>query len=74
MWQAARTFDPARGEFRSWLYKVAINATRSEMSLKRHRQEIQEEDLSDREPPNLMLPVGGRQTVENSVRFAVPRR
>jgi RNA polymerase sigma-70 factor, ECF subfamily len=54
VWQAARTFDPARGEFRSWLYKVAINATRSEMSLKRYTQEVQEEDLSRRQPSSLM--------------------
>jgi RNA polymerase sigma-70 factor (ECF subfamily) len=54
VWQAARTFDPARGEFRSWLYKVAINATRSEMSLKRHMREVQGEDLSGREPSNVM--------------------
>jgi RNA polymerase sigma-70 factor (ECF subfamily) len=36
VWQAGRTYDPVRGEFRSWLYRVAINATRSELSLKRY--------------------------------------
>jgi RNA polymerase sigma-70 factor, ECF subfamily len=36
VWQAARTFDPARGEFRSWIYRVALNATRSELGLKRY--------------------------------------
>ncbi len=39
VWQAARTFDPARGEFRAWLYRVALNATRSELSLKRYARE-----------------------------------
>ena len=40
IWQAAHTFDPARGGFRSWLYGVALNATRSEMGLKRYSREI----------------------------------
>jgi RNA polymerase sigma-70 factor (ECF subfamily) len=36
VWQAARTFDPARGGFPSWLYRVALNAARSELGLKRY--------------------------------------
>jgi len=46
MWQAAHTFDPARGAFRSWIYRVALNATRSEMGLKRHSREIREGDTA----------------------------
>lgn len=42
VWQAARTFDPARGVFRSWLYRVALNATRSEMALNRHACEVRD--------------------------------
>lgn len=48
VWQAARTFDPGRGEFRSWLYRVALNATRSELGLKRYSRETQEEILPER--------------------------
>lgn len=40
VWQAARTFDPVRGAFRSWLYRVALNATRSEMALSRYSREV----------------------------------
>jgi RNA polymerase sigma-70 factor, ECF subfamily len=40
VWQAASSYDPARGEFRSWLYKVAINATRTEMGAKRRFREV----------------------------------
>lgn len=40
VWQGARTFDPARGEFRRWIYRVALNAARSEFSRKRHTQEL----------------------------------
>jgi RNA polymerase sigma-70 factor (ECF subfamily) len=39
VWQAASTFQPEKGEFHSWLYRVALNAVRSEMAHKRHRLE-----------------------------------
>ena len=45
IWQAAHTFDPARGGFRSWLYRVALNATRSEMALKRYSREIRRRQM-----------------------------
>jgi RNA polymerase sigma-70 factor, ECF subfamily len=37
VWLAAGTHDPARGEVRPWLYKIALNTARSELSRKRHR-------------------------------------
>ncbi len=36
VWQAAASFQAERGEFRSWLYRVALNAVRSEMAHKRY--------------------------------------
>jgi RNA polymerase sigma-70 factor (ECF subfamily) len=36
VWQAAGSFQADRGEFRSWLYRVALNVTRSEMAHKRY--------------------------------------
>ncbi len=36
VWQAAASFQPDRGEFRSWLYRVALNGVRSEMAHKRY--------------------------------------
>ena len=36
VWQAAATYQPQKGEFRSWLYRVALNTVRSEMAHKRH--------------------------------------
>jgi len=36
VWQAARTFRADRAQFKTWLYKVALNATRSEMARKSH--------------------------------------
>ena len=36
VWQAAVSFQADRGEFRSWLYRVALNVVRSEMAHKRY--------------------------------------
>ena len=36
VWQAAGSFQADRGEFRSWLYRVALNGVRSEMAHKRY--------------------------------------
>jgi RNA polymerase sigma-70 factor (ECF subfamily) len=37
VWLGAGTHDPARGEVRPWIYKIALNTARSELSRKRHR-------------------------------------
>ena len=37
VWLGAATHDPARGEVRPWVYKIALNTARSEMSRKRYR-------------------------------------
>jgi RNA polymerase sigma-70 factor (ECF subfamily) len=39
VWQGARTFDPSRGDFRRWVYRVALHAARSELSRKRYTRE-----------------------------------
>ncbi len=55
VWQAARTFDPARGQFRGWVYRVALNATRSELAMKRYACEDRSgliPDIADQSPGN----------------------
>jgi RNA polymerase sigma-70 factor (ECF subfamily) len=37
VWLAAHTHDPSRGEVRPWIYKIALNTARSELSRKRYR-------------------------------------
>jgi RNA polymerase sigma-70 factor (ECF subfamily) len=37
VWLGAGTHDPARGEVRPWIYKIALNTARSELSRKRSR-------------------------------------
>jgi RNA polymerase sigma-70 factor (ECF subfamily) len=37
VWLGAGTHDPARGEVRPWIYKIALNTARSELSRKRYR-------------------------------------
>jgi RNA polymerase sigma-70 factor (ECF subfamily) len=39
VWFAGRTFDPTRGAFRPWLYRVALNTVRSEMVKTRYAAE-----------------------------------
>jgi RNA polymerase sigma-70 factor (ECF subfamily) len=39
VWMAGRSFDPARGAFRPWLYRVALNTVRSELAKKRYSAE-----------------------------------
>lgn len=37
VWLAAATHDPARGAVRPWIYAIAVNTARSELSRKRNR-------------------------------------
>jgi RNA polymerase sigma-70 factor (ECF subfamily) len=37
VWLGASTHDPSRGEVRPWIYKIALNTARSELSRKRYR-------------------------------------
>ena len=54
VWRAARTWDPARGPAKAWLYKVALNAARSELARKVHRA------------PHEPLDAGGRELADAS--------
>lgn len=49
VWRAAGTWDPGRGPARSWLYKVALNAARSELGRKVHRMPHEPLDAGGRE-------------------------
>lgn len=37
VWLGAGTHDPARGEVRPWIFRIALNTARSELARKRHR-------------------------------------
>ena len=39
VWQAARTFRGDKAQFKTWIYKVALNAARSEMARRSHQCE-----------------------------------
>jgi len=54
VWRASRTWDPGRGPVRAWLYKVALNAARSELARKVHRT------------PHLPLDAGGRELPDDA--------
>jgi RNA polymerase sigma-70 factor (ECF subfamily) len=47
VWLAAATHDPARGAVRPWIYAIAVNTARSELSRKRHRtRHVSIEDMA----------------------------
>jgi len=51
VWTAAHTFRLKEGHFKAWLYKIALNLTRSEMSKKRyafHYQDITDATMTHR--------------------------
>jgi RNA polymerase sigma-70 factor (ECF subfamily) len=36
VWKTARLFDPQRGSFKAWLFTIALNLTRNELSKRRY--------------------------------------
>jgi RNA polymerase sigma-70 factor (ECF subfamily) len=54
VWRAAGTWDHARGPARAWMYKIALNAARSELARKVHRA------------PHVPLDDGGRDVVDQA--------
>jgi RNA polymerase sigma-70 factor (ECF subfamily) len=50
VWTMARTFDPERGSFKSWLFTIALNLTRNEMARKRYGVRHVEPDEADALP------------------------
>ena len=53
-WFAAHTFKPRKGTLKNWLFTIARNATRNEMSKKMHRcQHIEIDDLNASMPNSL---------------------
>lgn len=67
IWYGAHTFDNKKGNFRVWLYKIALNTTRNEMSKKQYKhyfyeletiknkKESSSEERPDRKFDNLEL-------------------
>lgn len=47
VWTAARQFQPERGAFKGWLFTIALNLTRSELSRKRYRVRHVEEEAAE---------------------------
>jgi RNA polymerase sigma-70 factor (ECF subfamily) len=54
VWRAAGTWDPGRGPARAWMYKIALNAARSELARKVHRA------------PHLSLDDDGRELADEA--------
>jgi RNA polymerase sigma-70 factor (ECF subfamily) len=70
VWQGARTFDPSRGDFRRWVYRVALNAARTEFSHKRYVMERPLEDESWEAASAVDHPISGIQRKQTSARVA----
>ncbi len=52
VWLAAGTHDPARGQVKPWIYAIALNTARSELSRKRHRTTHVSLDATEMELPD----------------------
>ena len=50
-WTMARMFDPERGRFKAWLFTIALNLTRNEMSKKRYKAIHVEAEAADGAAP-----------------------
>jgi RNA polymerase sigma-70 factor (ECF subfamily) len=47
VWTAARLFQPEKGAFKGWLFTIALNLTRSELSRQRYRVRHVEAEAAD---------------------------
>ncbi|MCP5107363.1 MAG: RNA polymerase sigma factor [bacterium] len=57
IWTAAHTFDQKNGNFKGWLYTIALNITRSEMSKKEYTYHfIEVEDTRENHNPEVKNP------------------
>jgi len=65
IWFAAHTFDQKRGNFKGWIYTIALNITRNEMSKKEYSYHFldvdeipesrhQDEDLKNESPDTIL--------------------
>jgi RNA polymerase sigma factor (sigma-70 family) len=70
VWQGARSFDPSRGDFRRWVYRVALNVARTEFSHKRHVMELPLEDESWEAASSADHPTTGIQSKQTAARVA----
>jgi RNA polymerase sigma factor (sigma-70 family) len=61
VWFAAHTFNNEKGRFKTWLFKIGINITRSEMIKKRY--DYQYVPLDD---PDLDCKTGGNTRIESA--------
>jgi RNA polymerase sigma-70 factor (ECF subfamily) len=52
VWLAARSHDPGRGRVKPWIYAIALNPARSELSRKRHRAPHVSLDAAEMELPD----------------------
>jgi RNA polymerase sigma-70 factor (ECF subfamily) len=75
VWTMARLFDPGRGAFKSWLFTIALNLTRNELSKKRYSArhvapEAADGPTSEADSPHAVL---ARSEVRRSVAEALAR-
>ena len=71
LWSMARLFDPRRGSFKSWLYTIALNLTRTEMSRKAH--DMKSVSLDDIAPLHSDDPEVGAAVEREELRNEVAR-
>ena len=78
LWFAAHTFDHKRGNFKGWIYTIALNITRNEMSKKEYTYHFldvdeipesrnEDEDLKNESPDTILEQKELRNSIANAL-------
>ena len=79
VWYSAHSFDTRKGNFKGWVYKIALNITRNEMNRKQYSCHFQDVDRvahkmvdPDDNPHNIIEKSDASRTIEKALNDLQP--